>query len=384
MTKLIADWLSNSATQAVCAALSRDGAEVLFVGGCVRNTLLGVAVSDIDIATDAAPEMVTKLATAAGIKVVPTGVEHGTVTLVLHGLAHEVTTFRRDVSTDGRRATVAFSQDVTEDAARRDFTMNALYARPDGEVIDPLGGMPDLRARRVRFIGTAEDRIREDYLRSLRFFRFHAWYGDQDDGFDSEALAAIAANLDGLEQLSRERVGVEMLKLLAAPDPAPAVAAMRMTGVLSKLLPGVEDRVLAPVVHLEGNAGLAPDAIRRLCALGGTDVSKALRLSRAQAGSLEALRDAAVSVAGPADLGYRHGAKLALDAIVLRNAFIEQPWNASVLDQINHGAAASFPVHAKDLMPQFQGPALGAELARLERLWIESGFDLGRDALLAL
>jgi len=224
MKRITADWITNPATRAVCAALAVDGGQVLFVGGCVRNSLLGLAVADIDIATDLEPELVMKLARDAGIKAIPTGLDHGTVTLVKDGLAHEVTTFRKDIATDGRRAVVAFSTNIEEDAARRDFTMNALYARSDGTVIDPLGGMTDLVARRVRFIGQASDRIQEDYLRSLRYFRFHAWYGDAEAGFDPDALTAIAANLDGLAQLSRERVGSEMLKLLTAPDPAPSVA----------------------------------------------------------------------------------------------------------------------------------------------------------------
>jgi poly(A) polymerase len=382
MTKLTADWISTAATRAVCSALGREGAQVFFVGGCVRNTLLGVEVSDIDIATDAMPDKVSELAKAAGIKVIPTGVEHGTVTLVQGGLPHEVTTFRRDVSTDGRRAIVAFSQDVAEDAARRDFTMNALYARPDGTVIDPLDGLSDLRARRVRFIGKAEDRIREDYLRSLRFFRFHAWYGNQDEGFDADSLAAIAANLDGLERLSRERIGVEMLKLLAAPDPAPSVAAMRMTGVLKSFLPGADDRALAPLVNLEVRAGVLADPLRRLAALGGNDVPEMLRLSRAKAARLATLSEISIGASGPAELGYRHGVEIALDAMLLRCAFSDGLWSEAFGVQVRQGATARFPLRAKDLMPRFQGPALGAELARLETLWIESGFSLDRKTLL--
>lgn len=382
MTKLDADWIFTPATRAVCSALARDGAQVLFVGGCVRNTLLGVDVSDIDIATDATPEKVLDLAAAAGIKAIPTGADHGTVTLVQEGVPYEITTFRRDVSTDGRRAIVAFSTEVAEDAARRDFTMNALYARLDGTVIDPLNGLPDLLVRRVRFIGQAEDRIREDYLRSLRFFRFHAWYGNQDHGFDADALAAIAANLDGLTRLSRERVGAEMLKLLAAPDPAPAVAAMRASGVLLTFLPGSDDKALAPLVHLETEAGVLADPVRRLAALGGSDVSDMLRLSRAQTTKLDALRDGAIASMPPAELGYRHGADMAVDMLLLRCAFTEHPWNAALREQAMQGENARFPLRAQDLMPRFQGPALGAELARLEALWIASGFSLDGEALL--
>ncbi|KUJ78069.1 poly(A) polymerase [Ruegeria marisrubri] len=383
MTRIKEAWVNDPDTQKVCAALTDGGAQALFVGGCVRNALLGVPVSDIDIATDARPERVVQLAEKAGIKAVPTGIDHGTVTLVSGGVPHEVTTFRRDVETDGRRAKIAYSDRVEEDAARRDFTMNALYASPDGTVLDPLGGLPDLRARRVRFIGRAEDRIREDYLRSLRFFRFHAYYGDEEAGFDPDALSAIASNLDGLSKLSRERVGAELLKLLGAPDPAPSVAAMRTAGVLARILPGAGDRALAPLIALEAQAGVSADPVRRLAALGGDDVVSTLRLSRAQLRRVGRIRMAAEGSAGAAELGYRLGADEGLDAVLLRCAFLEQPWHPELAKSLQKGAGALFPIKAKDLVPDFQGVALGRKLAELEARWIASGFALGRDELLA-
>ncbi|MFC3613497.1 CCA tRNA nucleotidyltransferase [Lutimaribacter marinistellae] len=382
MTRITDDWLHHPATQAVCRVLTDAGAQALFVGGCVRNALLGVAVSDIDITTDARPDHVMRLAEAAGIKAVPTGIDHGTVTLVQDGIPHEVTTFRRDIETDGRRAVIAFSTRIEEDAARRDFTMNALYARPDGEVLDPLGGMPDLRARRVRFIGDAQARIREDYLRSLRYFRFHAWYGDAAAGFDPDALAAISADLDGLDLLSRERVGHEMLKLLGATDPAPSVAAMRATGVLVHLLPGADDTALAPLVHLEQMAGAAPGPLRRLAAL-GDGLAPGLRLSKAQQRTVEHMREAAQGAAGAAELGYRLGLDHGRDALLLRCALFENAWQSKWNQALTKGNSAEFPVSARDLMPRLKGPELGAELARLERLWIESGFTADRQELLA-
>jgi len=381
MTRIDQSWLTDPATQAVCNAISAEGAKLLFVGGCVRNALLGLAASDLDLATDAHPESVMRLAKMAGLKAIPTGIDHGTVTLVSDGIPFEITTFRKDVNTDGRRATVAFSSDISDDAARRDFTMNALYARPDGTVVDPLGGMADLLARRVRFIGSAADRIREDYLRSLRYFRFHAWYGDPDAGFDPEALAAIAANLDGLGQLSRERVGAELLKLLGAKDPAPAVAAMRQSGVLLQLLPGGNDRALAPLVHLE--AGLSPNPIRRLAALGGPEMGEHLRLSKAQLTSWTILRDQAVGTKGAAELGYRFGETRARDVLLLRAALLETPILPNLETDIARGASANFPLSARDLMPEITGKALGETLKRLESDWIVSGFCLDRDALLA-
>lgn len=382
MTQISEGWVSDPATQKVCAALTGGGAQALFVGGCVRNALLGAPVSDIDIATDAHPERVMELALAADLKAIPTGIEHGTITVVSGGAPHEITTFRRDVKTDGRRAVVVFSDKVEEDAARRDFTMNAIYARPDGTVLDPLNGLPDLQARRVRFIGTAENRIREDYLRSLRYFRFHAWYGDAEAGFDADALAAIAANLDGLAGLSRERVGAELLKLLGAPDPAPSVAAMRQTGVLAQLVPGAEDRPLAPLVALEHQAGAAPEPIRRLAAIATPEIAKTLRLSKAQLQRLTRMRDEASGTASIAELGFRYGEEGGMHETLLRCAFLEQPWSEDMRQDLRKGAVADFPVQATDLIPDFTGPALGKKLAELEARWIASGFSLNRKDLL--
>ncbi|MQY41884.1 CCA tRNA nucleotidyltransferase [Epibacterium sp. SM1969] len=375
-------WLHDKHTQKVCAALTSTGAKAFFVGGCVRNALIGAPVSDLDISTDATPEQVMQLAKAAGIKAIPTGIDHGTITLVSGGIPHEVTTFRKDVATDGRRAVVAFSSDMADDARRRDFTMNALYADPQGVVYDPLGGFGDLNKRRVRFIGTAAHRIQEDYLRILRYFRFHAWYGDQSAGFDEDALAAIATNLEGLAQLSRERVGSEFLKLLRAPEPAPSVACMRQTGVLHTLLNGVDDRALAPLVHLETvGSSDEVDPILRLAAL-GEDLSKPLRLSNAQDKHLHILRTAALGTAGAAELSYRLGAQDARKAMILRAALLETPFDPHMNDDIQHGAAAKFPIAAQDLMPALSGAQLGQALRQLEGDWIKSGFSLDKNALL--
>lgn len=382
MNQITEDWISDPAIQRVCKALTDGGAQVLFVGGCVRNALLRAPVSDIDLATDAHPDRVLELAEGAGLKAIPTGIDHGTVTVVSDGIPHEITTFRRDIETDGRRAVVAFSDTVEEDAARRDFTMNALYARPDGSVLDPLGGLPDLWARRVRFIGRAADRIREDYLRSLRYFRFHAWYGDAKAGMDPEALAAIADHLDGLDKLSRERVGAEMLKLLGAPDPAPSMAAMRSIGVLAHLLPGADDRALSVLIHLESLAEIAPDALRRLAVIAAPEVAGSMRLSKAQLNRLTRMRDGALGTAGPAELGYRLGAQLGQDATLLRCAFLEQPCSSDMGEAVKAGSRARFPIKAADLLDNYSGPALGAKLAELEGRWIASDFTLSREDLL--
>ena len=378
--RVTGDWIDNKGTQDLMKALLDSGYQALFVGGCVRNALLGVAVADVDIATDATPTRVMALAKAAKMKPVPTGVEHGTVTVVSGGIAHEVTTFRKDVETDGRRAVVAFATDLADDAHRRDLTMNALYANADGTVVDPLGGLDDLKARRVRFIDDAEARIREDYLRILRFFRFHAWYGDPAKGMDVTALAAISANLDGLDTLSRERVAAETLKLLAAPDPAPAVAAMAQIGVLVRILPGADCRALAPLVHLE--EGRTPDPIRRLAVLGGHDINIHLRLSNADARRLAVLWQETGSDKGISEIAYRYDSETAIDIALLRAASLGTPVDPNAMAQAAKGASATFPVKAADLMPNLQGAALGARLKEIEARWIASDFTLTRDQLL--
>ena len=371
--KIEGEWLTSAAE--VLGMLEAAGHAAFCVGGCVRNALLDAPVADVDIATDAPPETVVALARAAGFDPVPTGIDHGTVTVVAGGQPFEVTTFRRDVETDGRHAVVQFSGDVAEDAARRDFTMNALYARADGEVIDPLGGLPDLRARIVRFIGRPEDRIREDYLRILRFFRFTALYGDPAVGLEPEALAACAALAEGLERVSAERIGHEMRKLLAARDPAPAVAAMAQTGILARVLPGADASVLAPLVHVEAE----PDWRLRLAALGG-DVA-GLRLSRAETREVAALASAAREGIAPFALGDLMGDRGA-DVLVLRAALTGQAVDPDELRQAKAGQDATFPLRAADLMPALTGAELGAALASARQAWRESAGTLTREDLL--
>jgi poly(A) polymerase len=373
-------WLDHPGTQALCLALEAAGFRALLVGGCVRNALLGVPVADVDLATDAAPETVSDIAETAGFKAIPTGIDHGTVTVIAGGRPHEVTTFRRDVETDGRRAVVAFSPLIEEDAERRDFTINALYADRHGTVIDPLHGLPDLQARRVRFVGDAETRIREDYLRILRFFRFHAAYGDPQGGLDSDGLAACAALSAGLETISHERIGAEMRKLLSVRDPAPAVGAMAQAGVLTRILPGADPRALAPLTHLD--ADHPPRWLRRLAVIGGPDPETALRLSRAEARDLASLRAALGSAQTAAALGWRLGPDLAADAILARAAIFQTPPPARWQADIARGAAAALPVTAADLMPDLSGAALGARLQAIETAWLASDLTAGRDALL--
>ena len=289
------DWLNSDATRAVMAALETAGGEgcARFVGGCIRNSLMGQPVDDIDIATRLRPEQTLAALAAAGLKAVPTGVEHGTVTGVSGGRPYEITTLRRDVETDGRRAVVAFTEDWAEDAARRDFRLNALYADATGQVFDPTGGgLADAAEGRIVFVGDAETRIREDYLRILRFFRFYAWYGRGAP--DAEGLEACARLKDCMARLSAERVSKELLKLLAAPDPRPVVRAMAEAGVLGQVLPEAE-----PLDLFERMSGLDVDKTLRLSALLPADpeaVAQAARRLRLA----NALRDRLAAAAGNA------------------------------------------------------------------------------------
>lgn len=377
MIRIGGDWLRAPATQAVLGMLAAGGYRALVVGGCVRNALMGLPVADVDIATDAPPETVTELARAAGLKPVPTGIAHGTVTVAAGGTGYEVTTFRRDAETFGRHARVEFGAALHEDAARRDFTMNALYAEADGRVIDPLDGLGDALARRVRFVGRAEDRIREDALRILRFFRFQAHYGDPALPPDAAALAACAAGGAGLARVSAERIGHEVRKLLLAADPAPAVQAMASAGVLAAVLPGADPAALARLIALE--AGQGGCWLRRLAALGAQNPAARLRLSRAEARELDRLD----LRAGPAELGYRLGAASGADAALARaaraSAALPPDWRAQVV----RGAAAHFPLKPADLMPDLDGPALGRALAETEAWWVAQDFAPGKAELRA-
>ncbi len=381
MSRITDGWLTQQATQRLFQLFAAEGYALYAVGGCVRNALLHRPVADIDMSTDARPQQMLDLARAHQLKAVPTGIDHGTVTLMSGGVPFEVTTFRHDTQTDGRHARVTFSDRLEEDAQRRDFTMNALYCDAEGRVTDTVAGLRDLNDRRVRFIGEASARITEDYLRILRFFRFTAWYGDPEGGIDADGLAACAEHADGLERLSRERVGAEMIKLLTAPDPAPAVAAMQHAGILARVMPGAEATGLAVLIHLED--GATPDWTRRALLLGGEEVSDRWRLSKAQARRLSQARHDLEAGTPPAEMAYRHGADHARNVGVVAAAASGQPAPADLEQQIAKGAKASFPVNAADLQPRYQGKALGEHLRACETRWIASGFTLTKRQLLA-
>ena len=394
MKRITDEWISQPNVQKVCSALEQAGARVLFVGGCVRDTILKIPISDIDIATDMRPLKTIKIAEDAGLYTKHIAIAYGVVRIFTNDrTAFDVTGFRRDIMTDKQNAFVSFSAVIEEDARRRDFTMNALYAKTDGTILDPLNVMSDVLARRLRFIGKAEDRIREDYLRSLRYFRFHAWY-NQGGKFDDEALKAISENLNGIPKLSYYRIGNEMLKLLAAPDPEPCIVAMQATGVLECILPEIDDSnisVFRKLLRYEREAGAGFSSIRRLAALVPSDDSDIrLQVNLMQSRHLMNIQREIITNIKPIELGYRYGADTGLDIMLLRaaNSKISGMENSDffwkgIFDDLKRGEAAQscFPLEASDL-PFFSGPELEIELRKLETRWINSGFSFERDELL--
>jgi poly(A) polymerase len=377
-----APFLDDEAFQRVIAALEQDGDRARVVGGAVRNTLLGEPVDDVDIATTARPEVTMVRAAAAGLKPVPTGIDHGTVTVVANGRPFEVTTLRADVETDGRHAVVAFTDDWRQDACRRDFTMNAIYADADGTLFDPVGGVADARARHVRFIGDPAERIAEDYLRILRFFRFHARYGEGSP--DSAGLAASVAMKDGLDRLSRERVGTEVTKLVMARGAVAVLQTMQGAGILSHVLKGEGDVArLGAVIAGAARHGAEAALELRLAALavdhGG--LVESLRLSNRQKKRIESIdlwcetfarRMDAITVK---EAVYRAGNEVAFDALLLAAATSRSDAPSDIVELARHFAAPAFPVTASLLIAEgyLPGPALGAELRRREAAWIAAG-----------
>ena len=379
-----AAWRARPGMKRLLAALDAAAGETRYVGGCVRDTLLGLAVSDVDLATRLKPEAVLERLGKARIKAVPTGIAHGTVTAVIAGAPVEVTTLRRDVATDGRRATIAYTGDWREDAARRDFTINALLADPEsGEVFDYFGGQDDLEAGRVRFIGEPLSRIAEDHLRILRFFRFHARFGAGPP--DAAALAACAARANDLMALSRERIADELLKLLGLPNPAPTVALMIANGILRPVLPeiGAADRLTA-LVAAEAEAGIAPEPIRRLAALLPADpevaaaVAARLRLSKRAARRLVSAVDPTLDA--PEPLAYRIGNAEAVDRFLLAGKTeIDLP--ALQLWPRPRLGIGGGDLIAMGLQP---GPVVAATLQAIERDWAAEGFRADKEGVRAL
>lgn len=371
------DWLTAPETQHVMAALG----DARFVGGCVRNSLLQQPISDIDIATPLLPEEVIERLALAGMRYAPTGIDHGTITAIVGNETFEITTLRRDVTTDGRRATVAFTGEWLEDAQRRDFTMNAIYMEADGTIYDPVGGVGDLRRRQVRFIGDARARLQEDFLRALRFFRFHTFYGE--GAFDGVALAAIYSLRAGLQSLSGERIQSEVLKLLSAPEPVDAVMSMDKVGIWDEIIG--EPINLARFEHLvqiERDHHFESDALLRLTALTlkSTEVATEWRFSNAMKARMKDARlNIPASTHNAKRMLYQHGKEAFIDSVKLAWAAEDDEnrvfW-MSMLSLAANWEIPKFPITGKKILAAGvkPGPAVGRMLAKLEMQWIEAEF----------
>jgi poly(A) polymerase len=381
------DWPASESGRALLAALDAEAGETRLVGGAVRDALLGLPVKDIDLATRLLPQEVMRRLAAAGLKAVPTGLAHGTVTAVAPGLVAEVTTLRRDVETYGRKAAVAFTDDWREDASRRDFTINALYAAlPGGAISDYFGGLDDLAARRVRFIGNPLQRIAEDHLRILRFFRFSARFAG--DGLDKDGLAACTARANDLMALSRERIAMEMQGLLRVVDPLPVLAAMLAAGILAPVLPEISAErlpVLARTLAAEAASGIATDWRRRLAALlppdcnTADDVGARLRLSNLDRArivrAVQPWNDAPVLATA-----WRDGGEAVLDRLLIAGKI-----DADVI-AVAAWQRPRLPASGRDIITRgiAAGPAVAAALGRFERAWVAAGFPADTTTVAAL
>jgi poly(A) polymerase len=399
--RLDAAWLAEGAGAELLALLNRNGEEARVVGGAVRNALLDQAPGDLDIATTAVPDEVTRRAEDAGFKAVPTGIDHGTVTVVISGKPFEVTTLRQDVETYGRKAKVAFGRDWRADAERRDFTINALSVSPDGTLHDYVGGLSDLAARRVRFIGDPQQRIAEDYLRILRFFRFHAAYGRGPP--DPEGLHACILARAGLDALSRERVRMEFLKLLLALDPVATIIIMADTGLLGRVLAGVPQVAsFENMLKVEAALGLVPDAMRRLGALAtlveedSERLWKRLRLSNIEYERLRSMAmqwrglSPAIGEGGARALLYRVGPDRFRDRVLIAWArasaeAADAEWTR-LATLPSRWTAPAFPLKAADFLARGvpSGPAIGAALRAAEAAWITADFPTDSAKLAAI
>ena len=371
------EWLDRPGIKRLLKALDAKGGHARFVGGAVRDFLLGEHPGDLDLATTHPPDKAVRLLERAGIKAVPTGIDHGTVTAISSGTIVEVTSLRADVSTDGRRATVAFTDDWKQDAGRRDFTINALYADPySGELHDYHGGLEDLQSRTVRFIGEPLQRIAEDHLRILRYFRFHARYGHGDP--DPRALEACTERANDLMALSRERIADELLKLFALDDPTPTVRLMLDRGLFAPVVPEITAADhLAALVGAEREAAVAPDPLRRLASLLPADaeiasrVASRLKLSNKAKKRLASAAEPALGL-NPAALAYRIGTESAVDRLLLAGKPVEAR-------SIAGSSPPRLPISGGQLIARGipEGPEVARTLQRIEETWVASGFPTG-------
>ena len=376
-------WLRNPSAQKLSKLYKSFGYQVLFVGGCVRNTILKIPVTDIDLATDAQPEEIIKIAKENNIRFVPTGLAHGTITLIIDNKNYQITTFRTDFDHDGRYAKVEFTESLLLDASRRDLTINALYCNHVGEVIDPLNGLDDIKKQKIKFIGNPNERIKEDNLRILRFFRFQAIYGNKNLEIDSIALEACHNHKSKLAALSKERITSELRKILSAPNPLEVMIKMNETGVLNELFQNVSIDSLEAYLKTEEKFKININWLGRLLSLQVTQEEESLKLTRCEFKFLKQTKSAIENQIHVLEFSYYNGVENGKIYSILQNFRHNIILSKNLLNQINSLATKKFPITAKDLMPEIRGKKLGEALRSLEDQWIKSNFTLSKKDLLA-
>ena len=380
-------WNSDSPLKTLIHSLESSGGVAYLVGGCVRNTILGRPFTDIDIATDLLPEQVVKISKKEGYKVIQTGLSYGTVTIVNAGRKFEVTTFRSDIKTYGRKASVKFTADIKLDAMRRDFTMNSIYMNISGEIIDPLGSLDDLLEKKIKFIGNPSERIEEDNLRILRFFRFLAEFNKGRSDIDQDTMEALYKYKKEVKSLSRERIWMELKRILSVPEPQHIFSIMIEKGILDEVFPPIEIEGLSKVITAEKKYSVSPSHLVRLFSLNksiGKKWAHYVSLTSNEAKILEFIKESLVHYKDLKTVAYKFGRVVAEGWLLNYDDGFSEMIPSKISEIIDNGCNTFFPVSGVDLLEEMEeGPELGRQMEWLEDLWIKSGFTMGKKELLS-
>ena len=368
------EWIKNKVTQNILKIFEGADHNAYLVGGCIRNSILNIPVTDIDISTDATPQQTVDLFNRENFKVAPTGFSHGTVTVISEDIPYQITTMRSDQNTDGRHADVVFSDDIKKDAERRDFTINALYADSTGKIINPIGGLEDFNPLAIKFIGDPNNRIQEDYLRILRFFRFHAQFSELVTQFDKVALDAIKKNQDGLKKLSKERIWSELKKILSTSNPARSLYKMSQLGILEIILENKNVHNIKRFNLIEKKMGLEPEPIRRLVAITENTEDTFLNLSRKEAKKFSLLKGLLKKKHDPAELVYQFNREIAQSVLAIYTFYKGEKLKLSDIKKIEKACLFPCPITGAQISKYMDGEAVGIKIKEAQRAWINSNF----------
>jgi len=383
INKLENNWLNQASAQCLSKAFKNYGYQALFVGGCVRNSILKVPVTDIDMATDALPETIIKISKENNFKFILTGLTHGTITIIIDKIAYQITTFRNDITNDGRHAKVEFTTSLLLDASRRDLTINAIYCDSYGKIIDPLNVLEDLNNRVIKFIGDPNKRIAEDYLRILRFFRFQAIYGNEMLEINVPALAACREHKSKLVKLSKERITSELRKLFLSNNPTRTIIKMTDTGILNQLFKNCSINSFISYIEAEKKYKIKINWIGRLLSLQGSNIEEVLTLTRQELKMIKYTKKAIGQNVPIFEFSYYNGIEYGIMYLLLQHGMKKTTVNKILINKVSSIVTRKFPVTAKDLMPKLKGKKLGDELKKLESQWIKSDFTLNKNQLLS-